>query len=375
MRTLAYNIDPLLSENVSHASQAQLNAIAELAEGLPQFRHLVLTTSPELELTGSPAGLELQRLPIPGSLFMSRKWMYRKRLEKWLLSNAVTAWITTDPNTIWKNMGAPAILLANASQLLGGLKLDRESGVSRQQPDWMHSRLIILPYEADRQALLKAFPQLESKCRVILPALEEPLEPISWSEQEQVKLRYSGGRDYFLYAGELAEEQELIHLLKAYSLVKKWLMTGMPLILAGPATDYTPTFEKLLAKYKYRADVSVYSSLETREIQELVAGAYTLVLPSRHPDLAYPLEWAFAAGTPALSIDTPALNELAASATMTSPPGDQDQLAHNMMILYKDEHKRSALIEAGRKRAEILNRSFALEQYRTAIQKLLADIG
>lgn len=375
MRTLAYNIDPLLAENVSHAAQAQLNAIADLAEGLPHFRHLVLTTSPELELEGSSSLLELHRLPVPGSLFMSRKWMYRKKLEKWLRSNAIAAWITTDPGTVWNNMGAPAILLANARQLLGGLKLHRDTGISRQQPDWIHAQLIILPYEADRQALLKAFPQLESKCKVILPALEEPLEPISWSEQEQVKLRYSGGRDYFLYAGELAEEQELIHLLKAYSLVKKWLMTGMPLILAGPATDYTPTFEKMLAKYKYRADVSVYGSLETREIQELVAGAYTLVLPCRQPDLAYPLEWAFAAGTPALTIDNPALNELADGATMTSLPGDQDQLAHNMMILYKDEHKRSVLIEAGRKRAEILNRKSALEQYRAAIQELLTDIG
>lgn len=375
MRTLAYNIDPLLTEHASHTAQAQLNAIAELAGGLPAFRHLALTTSPELELQENAPALELVRLPIPGSLFMSRKWAYRKKISKWLQSNDVAAWITTDPASVWVNMGAPAILLANARQLLGTLTFHQKTGLSRQQPDWLHARLIILPFEADRQAVLTAFPDIASKCRVILPALEETLEPVSWSEQEQVKLRYSGGRDYFLFAGELAEEQELIHLLKAYSLVKKWLMTGMPLILAGPPTDYTPTFEKMLSKYKYRSDVSVYSNLETKEIQELVAGAYTLVLPSRSPDFAYPLEWAFTAGTPVLTIDTAPMNELAAGATITSATGDQDQLAHNMMILYKDEHKRNALIEAGRKRAEVLNRLSTLEQYRSAIQKLLADNG
>jgi glycosyltransferase involved in cell wall biosynthesis len=375
MRTLAYNIDPLLAEQASHAAHAQLNAIAELAEGLPAFRHLALTTSPELELQDNATGLELVRLPIPGSLFMSRKWAYRKKLSKWLQTNDVAAWITTDPGSVWSNMGAPAVLLANARELLSPLKLDKHTGLARQQPEWIHASLIILPFEADREAVLKALPGLASRCRVILPALEEKLDPITWSEQEQVKLRYSGGRDYFLFAGELAEEQELIHLLKSYSLVKKWLMTGMPLILAGAATDYTPTFEKLLSKYKYRSDVSIYSSLETREIQELVAGAYTLVLPSRSPDFAYPLEWAFAAGTPVLTIDAASLNELAGNATMASPPGDQDQLAHNMMILYKDEHKRNALIEAGRQRAETLNRASTLEQYRSAIQLLLADNG
>ncbi|MBZ5857866.1 glycosyltransferase [Flavihumibacter profundi] len=390
MNTLAYNIDPLLDEHAHFGAQSFLNAIPDLAESLSGFRHIAVTTATGVKLepasveftsesienqsidSGSEKNtqLELVSLKIPGALFQSRKSVYKNVLKKWLRTAEINAWVTTDPQTIWEGLEVPAILMASAQQLLqpGGKTNKQRSG--RDMPGWTAAKKILVPLQVDKTAILKDYPELENKISVVYPAFQEPVLPITWAEQEQVKMRYSGGRDYFLYAGELDESQDILFLLKAYSLVKKWLMTGMPLILAGPSTEWTPTLEKLLLTYKYRSDVSIFPNLEIKDVKELVAGAYVMVYPAASTEDAYPLEWAFSAGTPVITCDSEAIKELTTGASMLSTARDIDQLAHAMMLLYKDENRRAGLISAGKERVEKLNREYTIEQYKSVIQDL-----
>jgi glycosyltransferase involved in cell wall biosynthesis len=82
----------------------------------------------------------------------------------------------------------------------------------------------------------------------------------------------------------------------------------------------------------------------------------------------YPVEWAFNAGVPVLGSDIPAMNELGAGAALLSPPGDLQQQAHSLMMIYKDEQLRNSLIAKGRERILKLNRHNTLMAYASVVR-------
>ncbi|KIC94788.1 hypothetical protein OI18_09950 [Flavihumibacter solisilvae] len=368
MKVLAYFIDSLLNDLASPASQSLLNAIPSLAEDLPGFRHIALTTHSDVSL--DPGGtLELVQLKVSGSPLMGKQFKKMQAIKKWLSENQPCAWITTDPETITADLGIPAIFIANPTGMLSATRKKGMFGKSGAA-DWLSADRIITGSGPAKEQLMQVHSIPAEKIKVIYPAFEDPVEPLDWGTKEHVKLRYSSGRDYFMYTGPLAEEQQLIMLLKSYSQLKKWLMTGMPLILAGPATEYTATFEKQLATYKYRSDVSLYPDLAESECKELVAGAYALLSPTAANSDLYPLEWAFSSETPVIAPENATYKDLCGDAAMYYIPGDIDSFAHAMMILYKDENRRTEVITKGKERSALINRDNSLKQYRDLILEL-----
>lgn len=377
MQTLVYHIDPLLADPAAVQDLSLLAALPDLAAMLPQFRHLALAEMPGVSMEQNDS-IIFENLSIQQKSVAPLAKLRKRHLLQWLQLQQPRLWITTEPEAVFPPALVQTMLIASAAQLLN-VASPRSffSGVFKKQdpiPDWTAASSIVVPTLADKAALAARYYFLNDKIDVVFPALQEPLETPGWSEQEQVKLRYSGGRDYFLFAGPLSEERELITMLKSYSLLKKWLMTGMPLLLAGASTDYTPTLEKLLETYKYRGDVTIYPDLAEEELKELVGGAYALLFPTG-PDgravtsgEAWPVEWAFSAGVPVLGTDSPALTELTAGAALLSAHGDIDQQAHALMMVYKDENLRNGLISKGFERARQINRTQTLEDYAAVVR-------
>jgi glycosyltransferase involved in cell wall biosynthesis len=375
MPTLAYNIDPLLQAPTSTGQQSLLDAIQALTTAMPQVNHLAVTSDQTLKLAGEDADTPLQLLKIPSAhRFWHNPLTFRTiSLHKALIANKVDLLFTTIPASIPSGKQYKTLLISDAATLLGKINYPKKRFGQSPVPAWVGATMIIVPHLQDLTKLKAVFPQLANNARAVLPVWEEPLEPLDWSAMEQVKLRHSAGRDFFLYAGDLAEHQELIHLLKAYSLLKKWLMTSMPLVLAGASTEFTPRLEKMLQTYKYRADITIYKDMNTADLKELVAAAYALIHPGVSTEDSFALQWAFSAGTPVIASESPAMIEFTKEAAQLSAAGDNEQLAHAMMILYKDEFLRNNLIEKGKTLAATQNRITSLAQYQTIINGLLHD--
>jgi glycosyltransferase involved in cell wall biosynthesis len=104
-----------------------------------------------------------------------------------------------------------------------------------------------------------------------------------------------------------------------------------------------------------------------------VGAAYALVRPAGETNDTAAIQWAFSAGTPVIAGESPAMIEFTKEAAQLSAAGDNEQLAHAMMILYKDEFLRNNLIQKGKTLAENQNRACTLARYQTIISGLLHD--
>lgn len=100
---------------------------------------------------------------------------------------------------------------------------------------------------------------------------------MEWEEREQIKEKYAGGTEYFLYAASIYPVDPLILLLKAFSYFKRWQQSNMKLIVAGATNRKTEKLKEKLATYKYREDVILIENPAAEALIELTAGAYASV--------------------------------------------------------------------------------------------------
>ena len=102
----------------------------------------------------------------------------------------------------------------------------------------------------------------ESKIDVVYNGVKEVFKPLGFVEQQLVKDQYTGGAEYFLYAGSIHPRKNLLNLLKAFSIFKRRLQSSMKLVLAGRLAWKNDEFLSLLNTYKYKDDVVLTGYLE-----------------------------------------------------------------------------------------------------------------
>lgn len=202
--------------------------------------------------------------------------------------------------------------------------------------------------EFTRKDIAKNYKVDPSKITIVFNGVKEIFKPVDESIKDQVKEKYTGGTEYFLYVGAIHPRKNLVNLLKAYSGFKKRLQSGMKLVFAGRLAWKNEEFTGLLNTYKYREDIIVTGYLEEEELVKLVASAYALVYPSLFEGFGVPVVEAMKCNTPVLTSKGTAMEEVAGNAALYFNPENVADIADKLMLIYKDETLRKDLIEKGK---------------------------
>ncbi len=199
--------------------------------------------------------------------------------------------------------------------------------------------------------IIHNFKIADKTIHVIPGAAKKIFQPLSYENKEQVKEGMADGREYFLFIGGIHPRKNLLNLLKAFSLFKKWQHSNMKLLIAGRlAWQYDDVLEKLKS-YKYRDDVVLLDYLTDEQLARITAAAYAMVYPSYFEGFGLPILEAMQSEVPVITSQTSSMPETGGDAALYADPADPDAIAKQMLALYRDESKRSALIIAGKKRA------------------------
>lgn len=183
---------------------------------------------------------------------------------------------------------------------------------------------------------------------VIEPGIDEIFAPAKWEEREIIKEKYTGGKEYFLFSGDVNKQSNLINLLKAFSFFKKRQKSNMMLLIAGTTDEQ---FKKELKTYRLRAEVMVLENLTKAELAKITASAYALVYPVLYAGFAIPVLSALQCEVPVITANTGALPSIFGKAALYVNPGDFKDIAENMMLVFKDEDKAKELVKAGKELA------------------------
>ena len=176
---------------------------------------------------------------------------------------------------------------------------------------------------------------------------------VSWQQKDNTKQRYTFGKEYFLYSGDINAQKNLTALLKAFSFFKKRQQSNMQLVLASKNIAADVTLIKSLASYKYRDQVIVFEELPVEILAQLTATAYALVNPAGYDGAGAVHVEAMQSDTPVITSNTAAMPEICGEAAVYFAYGDITDMAEKMMLVFKDEDLRNQHIIKGRQQAGI----------------------
>lgn len=207
------------------------------------------------------------------------------------------------------------------------------------------------------------------KINVVYQGINKIFTPADWQQKEAVKEKYTAGKEYFLYTGEINSNKNLVNLLKAFSFFKKRQKSNMQLVLATTTAFTDVAFTKSLAAYKYRDEVKLLYQLPVETLAAITAAAYAVVYPVFYDSFCTPALEAMQAGVPVITSNKAAMPEICGNAALYINPGDFNDIADKMMLLFKDENKRNELIVSGIPQAAKYNWPETTELLWQAIEK------
>ena len=219
----------------------------------------------------------------------------------------------------------------------------------------LKAKNIVTFSQFSRLAIIEKYKTGEEKIDTVYPGVSENFKPIDESVKEQIKEKYTEGKEYFLYSGVIHPRKNLVMLLKAFSFFKKRQKSNMQLVITGQDDGSYEEFTTGLKTFKFRDEVKLLGPLPQEELILITAAAYAFVYPSLYEDFALPPLQAMQCGVPVIASNTGALPEICDEAALYANPSDFNDIAEKMMLLFKDENIKKNLAEKGILRAQEFN--------------------
>jgi len=214
------------------------------------------------------------------------------------------------------------------------------------------AKIVAATSEAAKADIIKQYGIEGEKIRLVYRSAPSIFQPTDEQVKETIKEKYIEGKEYFLYAGPVDPGKNLINLLKAFSFFKKRQKSSMQLVIAGKAANGYNQFANDLKTFKFRNEVKWLDDLSAEENAKVLGAAYAMVYPVFVGSNDAVVMQAMQCNVPVIVSTAVRLPESSVDAVLCVDPNDFMDIADKMMLLFKDEDKRSQLTRAGKAQAQ-----------------------
>jgi len=172
-------------------------------------------------------------------------------------------------------------------------------------------------------------------------------QPVDWDERETIKQQYTDGREYFFCSAFHTSLEQVTIVLKAFSMFKKWQNSSVKLLISETGGLHE-ALQKLLAHYKYRGDVVIFSSNDIEEEARVAVASFAVVyLPADDYTGLRVLNY-LQADLPVFTCEAGAIREMAGDGVIYCDKNSVEDIATKLKTIYKDEKFRSRVTGSGR---------------------------
>ncbi|MEO6669218.1 MAG: glycosyltransferase [Ferruginibacter sp.] len=183
------------------------------------------------------------------------------------------------------------------------------------------------------------------KISTVNSGIDDAVRAFTYEEAEQVRNKSTDGKGYFLFFVTPSSVANIITMLKAFSIFKKWQKSDMQLVMLFSSNERTTI--KDLSSYKYKADVKTLNLTSVEMEKEISASAYAaLHLPSMEITETKGLT-VLATEVPLITINNDFCRSIYGDAALYTA-AEEKEIAEKMMLLYKDENGRKEIIKKGK---------------------------
>lgn len=185
------------------------------------------------------------------------------------------------------------------------------------------------------------------KIDIVYSGINRIYSPTSEDEQNQARLKFSGGAEYFLFVGALHPRKNVGGLLKAFDIFKNSDKQGVKLLIVGGEMFKTGDIHETYKNLRFKDDVIFTGRVSPDEIRQIYGAALALTFVPYFEGFGLPLVEAMSVGIPVICSNTTSLPEVGGGAVYYASPDKPDQIADAMLALSTDKNLRETLIQKG----------------------------
>ncbi len=198
-----------------------------------------------------------------------------------------------------------------------------------------------------KEDITRSFKVDYDKIDVVYDGVNPVFQRISDEEKIQIRQKYTGGSNYFLFVGALHPRKNVSGLLKAFDAFKSVNNSSMKLVVVGGKMHKTGEIFEIFENMRYRDDVVFTGRVSTSELHHIYGAAYALTFVPFFEGFGIPIVEAMSVGVPVICSNTTSMPEVGGNAVLYADPLKYDQITDAMLKITTDDELRESLIEKG----------------------------
>lgn len=183
---------------------------------------------------------------------------------------------------------------------------------------------------------------------VVYNGANSKFAPLSSSEVESVRNRYSEGKPYFLFVGLIHPRKNLENQLRAFEKFKKETGSDMKFLVVGARHWWSEGLKDIENNSAVISDIHFLGRQPMNQLADLYGGAHALSYVSYFEGFGIPILEAFHAEIPVITSNVSSMPEICGKAGITVSPDSVEEISAAMSKLASDASARDKMIEAGR---------------------------
>ena len=196
---------------------------------------------------------------------------------------------------------------------------------------------IICVSESTRRDFVHFFPEAESKLSVIYEGVDEQFYPRSAEEVDRVKKKYGLHSDYILYVGWITKRKNVLRMFEAFRHAQGQLDEDLQFLAAGRLSFGQEEILRYLDESGLQKRILLPGYVPDDDLPALYTGARLFLFTTLHEGFGLPIIEALSCGTPVLTSNVSAMNEVASEFTCRVCPTSPEEIAEKMIEILKQD--------------------------------------
>ncbi len=201
--------------------------------------------------------------------------------------------------------------------------------------------------EFSKQDLVNNFGLNPKKIDVVYNGINEGYKVLGEAQKDEVRAKYTQGKNYFLFVGSQSPRKNLVRLIEAFNIFKLKSGSNHQLLLVGSSFWGEGEISKAIDASSFKDEIIIAGRLDQTELEQIMASAFALAFVSYFEGFGIPLIEAMQCEVPILCSNTSCMPEIAGDAALYFDPFDVNDISAKMLELFHSKYLAQELIAKG----------------------------